>query len=125
MEKSTRTKTRVLEKKDARSQEQPLLEANPEAVLPMLEMMSEARLCLDDVLGELSHGLIEAVLMCSAQSVAGEMHPGRRGSEVRWHGQQGGIVSVGHAKLRVQRPRLRDGQGEVPIPVEAIAGPTP
>jgi hypothetical protein len=38
---------------------------------------------------------------------------------VRWHGRQGGVVTVGQAKLRVQRPRLRDVSGEVAIPAYA------
>jgi transposase-like protein len=119
MKKSTQTKPRVLDKKHASRHAQPLLEANPEAVLPMLEMMSKAKLCLDDLLGELSRGFVEELLMLSAQTLAGGKHPGRRGGEVRWHGRQGGMVSVGQAKLRVQRPRLRDGKGEVAIPVYA------
>jgi Transposase, Mutator family len=119
MKQSTQTKPRVLNKTQAKRQAQPLLKANPEAVLPMLEMMESARLSLDDLLGDLSRGFIEELLMLSASTVAGDKHPGRREGEVRWHGQQGGVVKVGQAKLRVQRPRLRDASGEVPIPAYA------
>jgi hypothetical protein len=119
MKKSTQTKARVLDKKHASRHEQPLLEANPEAVLPMLEMISKAKLCLDDLLGNLSRGFIEELLMLSARTVAGEKHPGRQEGAVRWHGRQGGVVTVGQAKLRVQRPRLRDVSGEVAIPAYA------
>lgn len=119
MKQFAQAKPRVLNKGHAKRQAQPLLKANPEAVLPMLEMIERAQLCLDDLLGDLSRGFIEELLMLSASTVAGGKHPGRREGEVRWHGQQGGVVRVGQAKLRVQRPRLRDARGEVPIPAYA------
>ena len=54
--------------------------------------------------------------------MAGCKHPGRHAGDVRWHGNQGGVVAVGQAKLRVQRPRLRNmrnGAGEVDVPAYA------
>lgn len=42
---------------------------------------------------------MEAVLEPSARKVAGEKHPGREGSEIRWHGQQGGTVSLFQREL--------------------------
>jgi transposase-like protein len=119
MKESTQNKPRVLNKAHAKRQAPPLIAADPEAVLPMLEMLENARLCLDDLLGDLSRGFIEELLMLSARTVAGEKHPGRQEGSVRWHGRQGGVVNVGQAKLRVQRPRLRDAKGEVPIPAYA------
>ena len=61
--------------------------------------------------------------MLSAQSVAGAKHPGRHASDVRWHGSQSGVVAIGQSKLRLQRPRLRDVDGEVAVPAyAALAG---
>jgi len=47
--------------------------------------------------------------------VAGVKHPGRHVGDVRWHGTQTGQVNIGKAKLKVQRPRLRNDSGEVGI----------
>lgn len=99
--------------------EQPLFAANPEAVLPLLSMIGQAQLSIDDLLGQLSRSFIEQLLVLSAQSVAGAQHKGRHTGEVRWHGSQGGVVNLGQSKLRVQRPRLRSAKGEVAVPVYA------
>lgn len=99
--------------------EQPLFAANPEAVLPLLSMIGQAQLSIDDLLGQLSRQFIEQLLVLSAQSVAGAPHKGRHTGDVRWHGSQGGVVNLGQSKLRVQRPRLRGAKGEVAVPAYA------
>jgi transposase-like protein len=43
-----------------------------------------------------------------------------RENGVRWHGRQWGSVALSDRKLRVERPRLRDRQGEVTIPAYAV-----
>jgi transposase-like protein len=95
---------------------QPLFATNPETVLPLLSMIGQAQLSIDDLLGQLSRQFIEQMLILSAQSVAGAQHKGRHTGEVRWHGSQGGVVNLGHSKLHVKRPRLRSDKGEVGIP---------
>lgn len=117
--KQSKAKTAVLNKERARLDAQPLLSANPQAVLPMLAMIGRAQLSIDDLLGQLSRQFIEQLLVLSAESVAGCKHPGRHAGDVRWHGNQGGVVAVGQAKLRVQRPRLRNVDGEVDVPAYA------
>jgi transposase-like protein len=99
--------------------EQPLFATNPEAVLPLLSMLGQAQLSIDDLLGQLSRQFIEQLLVLSAQSVAGAQHKGRHTGEVRWHGSQGGVVNLGHSKLQVKRPRLRTTSGEVAVPAYA------
>ncbi len=99
--------------------EQPLFATNPEAVLPLLSMIGQAQLSIEDLLGHLSRQFIEQLLVLSAQSVAGAPHKGRHTSDVRWHGSQGGVVNLGQSKLRVQRPRLRGAKGEVAVPAYA------
>ena len=121
--KQSKAKVSVLSKAMARLDSQPLLMAHPQAALPMLEMIGKAQLSIDDLLGQVSRQFIEQLLILSAQSVAGAKHPGRHDGEIRWHGQQGGSVAIGQAKVRVQRPRLRDAQGEVAVPAyAALAG---
>jgi len=89
----------------------------------MLEMIGQAQLSIDDLLGQLSRQFIEQLLVLSAETVAGAKHPGRQAGEVRWHGRQGGSVAIGQAKVRLQRPRLRNAQGEVSVPAyAALAG---
>ena len=99
--------------------EQPLFSTNPEAALPLLSMMGQAQLSIDDLLGQLSRQFIEQMLILSAQSVADIQHKGRHTGEVRWHGSQSGVVRLGHAKMHVKRPRLRTTEGEVAVPAYA------
>ena len=99
--------------------QQPLFAANPEAALPLLSMIGQAQLSIDDLLGQLSRQFIEQLLVLSAQTVAGTKHKGRHAGEVRWHGAQAGVVAVGQSKLHVKRPRLRSSSGEVAVPAYA------
>ena len=117
--KQSKAKVAILNKERARLDAQPLLIANPQAALPMLQMIGRAQLSIDDLLGQLSRQFIEQLLVLSAESVAGAKHPGRHAGEVRWHGSQGGTIAIGQAKLRVQRPRLRSAQGEQAVPAYA------
>ena len=98
---------------------QPLFAANPAAALPMLAMIGQAQLSIEDLLGQLSRQFIEQLLVLSAQTVAGPKHPGRQAGQVRWHGAQGGVVALGHSKLHVKRPRLRANGAEVAVPAYA------
>ena len=104
--------------------EQPLFATNPEAALPMLSMIGQAQLSIDDLLGQISRQFIEQLLVLSAQTVAGAKHPGRQSGDIRWHGAQGGVVALGQSKLRVLRPRLRGAGGEVEVPAYAALART-
>jgi len=110
-------KPHIISKSTAQAvSEQPLLSTNPQAVLPLLSMIGQAQLSIDELIGQLSRQFIEQMLLLSAQSVAGAQHKGRHSGDVRWHGTQNGVVAIGHAKLRVKRPRLRSASAEVAIP---------
>ena len=113
--KESTTKARVIGKANA-AMAQPLLIAHPQAALPLLEMIGQAQLSIEDLLGQVSRQFIEELLVLSAQSIAGQKHPGRRQGTVRWHGSQGGVVAIGQSKLALRRPRLRDAAGEVSVP---------
>ena len=120
MKKSTRNgqspKSHIVNKNWTALQEQPLLMANPQAALPLLSMIGQAQLSIEDLLGRMSRQFVEQLLMMAAESVAGPKHPGRSAGKVRWHGSQGGLVNLGTSKLKVTRPRLRDRTGEVLLP---------
>ena len=115
---NTKAKLRVASKSDVdQLSQQTLLSTNPEAALPLLSMIGQAQLSIEDLLGHLSRQFVEQLLVLSAQSVAGSQHKGRHTGDVRWHGSQSGVVNLGKTKLRVQRPRLRGARGEVKVPV--------
>ena len=120
MKKSTRKgqspKLQVVNKNWAALETQPLLMANPRAALPLLSMIGNAQLSIEDMLGRMSRQFVEQLLMMAAESVAGPKHPGRSTGEVRWHGSQGGLINMGASKLKVTRPRLRGPAGEVVLP---------
>jgi hypothetical protein len=54
--------------------EQPLFATNPETALPLLSLIGQAQLSIEDLLGHLSRQFIEQLLVLSAQSVAGDQH---------------------------------------------------
>lgn len=70
-------------------------------MLPILSLVSEARVHIEDALGEVSRGVLEALLQASAEERAGVKTPGRASGEVRWHGTQGGRVALGDRHVRV------------------------
>ncbi len=120
MKKSTRKgqspKLQIVNKSWAALESQTLLMANPQAALPLLSMIGNAQLSIEDLLGRLSRQFVEQLLMMAAVSVARAKHPGRSTGEVRWHGSQGGLINMGASKLKVPRPRLRGPAGEVALP---------
>jgi len=89
-------------------------------LLPMLELVEQAELAVDELIDVAGRATIEAVLTLSAQQLAGPKHPGKATGKIRWHGCQDGLVGLAERKLRVRKPRLRRkgrGQGaELEIP---------
>ena len=94
-------------------------------LLPMVELVEQAELAIDEVIEVMGRATIETVLELSAQAVAGPKQAGKaRGEgEAAWYGRQGGQVYLSDRKIRVQRPRLRrrgEGEGgEVEVPAYA------
>ena len=110
---------RVVARNDRRAIERSVKEMfadGGQLVLPILSLVSEARSQLDEVLGEVNRGILESLLLASAEERAGAKTPGRASGEVRWYGTQGGRLALGDRKVRLRRPRLRDSEGEVAIP---------
>jgi putative transposase len=93
---------------------------NGQVLLPMVELIEESKMAVDELIDVLGRAQIEAVLRLSAERVAGPPHPGKKGGAIGWHGRERGAVCLKERKLRVERPRLRkkgEGEeGEVSIP---------
>ncbi len=94
---------------------------NGQALLPMLELIEDSRMAIDELIDIMGRASVEAVLELSAREVAGAPQRGKaRQGEVVWHGRQQGRVCMKERKLRVSKPRLRKkGRGEnkeVPVP---------
>jgi transposase-like protein len=90
-------------------------------LLPMVELIAQSRMAVDELIDLLGRASIEAVLGLSARQVAGEPQQGKaRSQDIVWHGSQPGRVCLKERKLRVRKPRLRKkGRGankEVPVP---------
>jgi len=89
-------------------------------LLPMLELIEQAELAVDELIDVAGRATIEAVLTLSAQQLAGPKHPGKATGQIRWHGCQDGVVGLAERKLRVCKPRLRrkgrGAGGELEIP---------
>ncbi len=91
--------------------------ANGQLLLPLVELITQARVAVDEVIGSVGRQTIETILMLSAQQVAGERTPGKASGDVRWHGSQTGRVMLADRQLKVKRPRLRHKRdGEVAVP---------
>jgi putative transposase len=109
----------TIQKKDTQALVQ-FLTKNGQALLPMVELIEQSQLAVDQLIDVLGRASIEAVLRLSAEGIAGPPHPGKKGGAIGWHGSETGTVALSERKLRVHRPRLRKKQsgqdGEVPIP---------
>lgn len=96
------------------------LSKDGQLLLPFLEMISNTEQAVDELIDVVGKAAIEAVLMLSAQQIAGDKQPGKARNGIGYHGSQYGVVSLSERKLRVEKPRLRKkGKGcgkEVAIP---------
>ena len=96
------------------------LSKDGQLLLPLLELICNTENAIDEVIDLVGRGAIEAILMLSAQQVAGQKQPGKARADIGWHGRQMGVVSLSDRKVRVEKPRLRrKGKGlgkEIDIP---------
>lgn len=94
---------------------------NGQQLLPMVDLIAQSRLAIDDLVEAVGRATIETVLEMSAAQVAGPPQQGRkRDGDVVWHGKQAGSVHLKERQLRVRKPRLRRKRGgpdaEVDVP---------
>jgi transposase-like protein len=97
------------------------LTKNGQQLLPMVDLIVQSRMAIDDLVDTVGRATIEAVLRLSAEQVAGPPQQGRmRQSDIIWHGTQAGSVYLKERKLKVSKPRLRKKGagpvGEVAVP---------
>jgi putative transposase len=91
--------------------------ANGQFLLPLVDLITDARIAVDRVIDEVGRKTIETILTLSAEQVAGTRTPGKTSGEILWHGSQPGRVKLAERQLKVRRPRLRHReQGEVAVP---------
>jgi hypothetical protein len=91
----------------------------------MLELLENAQASIDGLMNEAARGLIEQLLVLSAQELAGAKLRGRAEGDVLWHGTQRGQVTLAERKLRITHPRLRSKatSQEVAVPAyERLTG---
>jgi len=90
---------------------------NGQGLLPMVDLIEQSRLAVDELIDITGRATVEAVLQLSAEQVAGPRTPGQRRTGPLWHGRQAGRVCLKERKLGVSKPRLRHKRGgEVAIP---------
>ena len=105
------------EEKSAAASIEQFAKSNGQLLLPLIELITEARMAVDDVISSVGRKTIETILRLSAEQVAGARTPGKSSGEIRWHGSQNGRVALADRQLKVKRPRLRHKQeGEVKVP---------
>jgi transposase-like protein len=76
---------------------------------------------VDEVIDMAGRAAVEAILLMSARQVAGPKHPGKAAGDVRWHGQQKGVVTLSDRKVRISKPRLRRKGAASGVEVEVPA----
>jgi len=100
------------------------LRKNGQQLLPMVDLITQSRVAINELIDAVGRAMLETLLEVSAQQVAGARQPGKARQEaVMWYGRQPGRVYLGDRKLAVERPRLRRrGRGrhkEVAVPAYA------
>jgi len=112
----------IADRKDSRALAE-FLSGEGQLLLPMLELIEQAEMAVDELIDVAGRATIEAVLTLSAKELAGPKHPGKAAGDIGWHEQQDGVVSLAERKLRVSKPRLRrkskGKSSEVEIPAYA------
>ena len=68
----------IADRKDSRALA-PFLSGEGQLLLPMLELIEQAEMAVDELIDVAGRATIEAVLTLSAQELAGPKHPGKRG----------------------------------------------
>lgn len=93
-------------------------------LLPMVQLVEDAEVAIDDLVDVMGRATIEAILLMSAEQVAGPKQRGKANPDrqIHWYGSQKGRVALKERQLKVNKPRLRrkiprGHGGEVEIPV--------
>jgi putative transposase len=109
----------ITDRKDSRALAE-FLSQEGQLLLPMVQLIEQAEMAVDELIELSGRATLEAVLQMSAQEVAGPKHPGTSRGAIRWYGRQQGVIALADRKVRIQKPRLRrkgparDEEVEVP-----------
>jgi putative transposase len=89
-------------------------------LLPMLELIETGECVVDELVDVVGRAAVEAILVMSAERVAGPPQQGKQKVEegVYWYGSQSGRISLKERQLRVVKPRLRKKKPRRGEPVE-------
>jgi len=101
------------EAKSASAAVEEFARANGQVLLPLVELITEARIAVDEVIDSIGRQTIETILSLSAEQVAGPRTPGKSSGDIRWHGSQKRRVSLADRQIKLKRPRLRHKQKRV------------
>jgi putative transposase len=105
------------EEKAASASIEQFAKSNGQFLLPLVELITQARVAVDEVISSVGRKTLETILQLSAEEIAGPRTPGKVSGEICWHGTQEGRVMLADRQLKVKRPRLRHKQkGEVKVP---------
>ena len=104
-----------LSSKGAEETIQKFCQTNGQMLLPVVDLITEARLAVDEIIDRAGRGLIETILTMSAEQIAGPKSPGKASGEVRWHGRQSGVEDLEHANEGKSLPELRRGGKAVDV----------
>ena len=92
-------------------------------LLPMLDLIENVQVAIDDLIDVMEMATIKAVMMMSAAKIAGAKRQGKKSyRDVVYHGSQRGRVPLRESELNVEKPRIRKKNskqaepGEVEIP---------
>lgn len=108
--KQSRAKAAAVAQKNDTAQLRAFLSKNAQFLLPMLELVTESKKAIDEVIDMAGRAMVEALLVLSAEQLAGPKRQGKRdgtSGPVAWHGSQAGRVTLKERKLSVEKPRLR------------------
>ena len=89
--------------------------ANGQILLPLVELITQARMAVDEVIDSIGRQTIETILSLSAEQVAGPRTQEQWRHSLAWIAKR--RVSLADRQIKVKRPRLRHKQkGEVGLP---------
>jgi transposase-like protein len=92
-------------------------QSNGQILLPIVNLIESASQEVETVLHEIQVHSLEAILMLSAEQVAGKRTPGKASGDIRHYGSQLGRIKLADRKIKLKRPRLRHKtKGEVKVP---------
>lgn len=92
-------------------------QSNGQILLPIVDMIQSASQVVETAIHQIGVGILEQILILSAEQVAGPRTPGKVSGDICHHGSQAGCVQLADRKVKVQRPRLRHkSEGEVQVP---------